>query len=339
MGPPASSEGEASCCSVASLRTTSGSDGSFVRTIRRFRRPALTNSWLLMLLPLALVGCATENSSLTDSSFRAEWEAWHRDRLERLRQPDGWLALAGLYWLDEGEHTVGSDEGSDLVFPPSAPGRVGTLTLADDSVTLRTADGITVLHEGAPVREIVLEDDADDAPTVVEHGSLSWHAIRRSRGLGIRLRDTASPVLRDFEGIETFDYDPAWRIDAQFEASAEGHTLAVPSITGVAEEEPSPGALVFSHDGTEYRLDVTGTPGAAQVFLVFADATSGHETYGGGRFVYVDAPDANGRTVIDFNRAYNPPCIFTPYATCPMPLPQNRLPFRIEAGEKTWGGH
>lgn len=289
-----------------------------------------------MLLPLFAVGFA---AAPTNVDLRAEWEDWHRARLAGLRQPNGWLSLAGLYWLDDGEHTVGSDEASDIVFPPSAPGRLGTLTVADGAVTLRTADGITVVHAGTPVREIVLEDDADDAPTIVEHGSLSWHVIRRSRGLGIRLRDAASPVRRDFDKIETFDYDPAWRINARFEASAEGHTIATPSITGVSEEEPSPGALVFTHGGTEYRLVVTGQPDADQVFVVFADATSGDETYGGGRFVYVDTPGADGRTVIDFNRAYNPPCIFTPYATCPMPLPQNRLPFRIEAGEKTWGDH
>jgi uncharacterized protein (DUF1684 family) len=108
----------------------------------------------------------------------------------------------------------------------------------------------------------------------------------------------------------------------------------------VDEQEPSPGALVVEREGAEHRLDVTGKPGDAQYFLVFGDATNGHETYGGGRFVYVDAPGEDGRTVIDFNRAYNPPCVFTPYATCPLPPPQNRLPFGVEAGEKTWGeGH
>ena len=113
----------------------------------------------------------------------------------------------------------------------------------------------------------------------------------------------------------------------------------IPSITGVPEETPSPGALVFEYEGTEHRLDVTGEPGDEQYFLVFGDATNGAATYGGGRFLYVDAPDADGRTVVDFNRAYNPPCIFTPYATCPLPPPQNRLPFRVETGEKTWGDH
>ena len=295
---------------------------------------------LLMILPLFLVACATDS---TDADAvpdgRADWEAWHQARLDGLREPDGWLSLAGLYWLDEGEHTVGSDAGSDVVFPPSAPAHVGTFVVANDTVTLRADENAGVMHDGAPVEEIVLNDDLSGAPTIVEAGALSWHAIRRSRGLGIRLRDAESAVLRDFDGIETYAYDAGWRVEARLDPYADGRTLMIPSITGVPEESPSPGALVFTHDGTEYRLDVTGEPDAEQYFAVFADATSGGETYGGGRFVYVEAVGADGRTTIDFNRAYNPPCIFTPYATCPLPPPQNRLPFRVEAGEKTWGGH
>ena len=294
-----------------------------------------------MLLPLVLVACAAESTDPDASArdARADWEAWHDARLDGLRAPDGWLSLAGLHWLDEGEHTVGSDSSSDVVFPPSAPAHVGTFVVANDTVTLRAADGAGVMHDGEPVGEIVLNDDLSGDPTIVELGALSWHAIRRSRGLGIRLRDAESEVLRDFDGIETFDYDIQWRVPARLDARDDGATLLVPSITGVPEESPSPGALVFTHSGAEHRLDMTGEPGAAQYFVVFADATSGDATYGGGRFVYVDAVGADGQTVIDFNRAYNPPCIFTPYATCPLPPPQNRLPFRVEAGEKAWDGH
>ncbi len=296
------------------------------------------NLWLLMLLPLLLVGCASDTPDAPDPDFRTEWDDWHTGRLDRLRQPDGWLSLAGLYWLEDGAHTVGFDSSNAVVFPPKAPARVGTLVVADDTVTLRVADGVDVLHEGTPVEEITLTDDSDGAPTVVELGSLSWHAIRRSRGLGIRLRDAESATLRDFDGIATFAPDAGWRLDARFEPYDPPRTLTIPSITGVPEDSPSPGALVFTHDGSEHRLDVTGEPGDDQYFVVFGDATNGGATYGGGRFVYVDAPD-EGRTVVDFNRAYNPPCVFTPYATCPLPPPQNRLPFRVEAGEKTWGGH
>lgn len=288
-----------------------------------------------LLAALLLPGCA-----VNDADFRTDWDAWRQTRLDGLRAPDGWLALAGLYWLDDGAHAFGSDSANALVFPPGAPPHIGTFEVGDSTITMRVAPGVEVTHDGAAVSEIVLADDASGAPTVVQLGSLSWHAIRRSRGLGIRLRDAESPVLAHFDGIATFEPDPSWRIPARFEPYDPPRLLPIPSITGVAEEEVSPGAVVFRHDGTEHRLNVTGTPGDAQYFLVFGDATNGRDTYGGGRFLYVDAPDADGRTVLDFNRAYNPPCVFTPYATCPLPPPQSRLPFHVEAGEKTWGeGH
>ncbi len=289
---------------------------------------------LLLLLSALLTSCSVSSPD----SYRAAWEAWRADRLESLRRPDGWLALAGLYWLDDGEHAFGSDASNAVVFPPGAPARLGTFVVRDGSVTMRVEPGVTVTEAGEPVSEIVLVDDADGAPTVVEHGSLSWHAIRRSRGIGIRLRDRESPVLAQFDGIETYPFDPAWRVEGRFEPYDPPRTLPVPSITGVAEEETAPGAAVFAVGGTEYRLDVTGRPGDAAFFVVFGDATNGPDTYGGGRFLWIDAPDDRGRLVLDFNRAYNPPCVFTPYATCPLPPPQNRLPVRIEAGEKTWGG-
>jgi uncharacterized protein (DUF1684 family) len=147
-------------------------------------------------------------------------------------------------------------------------------------------------------------------------------------------------VRRSFSGIETFPPDPRWRIEARFEPFPEPRHVMVPSITGTPEEDISPGVVAFDLEGETRRLSVTGRPGDREYFLVFGDATSGHETYGGGRFVYLPAPNADGLTIVDFNRAYNPPCVFTPYATCPLPTPENRLPVRIEAGEKSWGeGH
>ncbi|MDX1420744.1 MAG: DUF1684 domain-containing protein [Rubricoccaceae bacterium] len=292
----------------------------------------------LPLLALLLAACTVSDND----DARADWEAWRDDRLASLQTPDSWLALAGLYWLEPGTHTVGSDSANSVVFPPGAPARIGVVEVTDSTITMRPEPeaGVT-LDGGEPVvGEVALVDDTEGAPTVARLGSLSWHAIRRSRGLGLRLRDAESPVLRQFDGIETFDYDPAWRVEARLDPYDPPRTLPIPSITGVPEEEVSPGALVFEHGGTEHRLDVTGAPGSERYFVVFGDATNGDETYGGGRFVYVDAPGADGRTVLDLNRAYNPPCVFTPYATCPLPPPQNRLPFRVEAGEKTWGnGH
>jgi uncharacterized protein (DUF1684 family) len=286
-----------------------------------------------MFLASLPVGCHPDAAE-----YRADFEAYHAARLARLTAPDGWLSLTGLFWLEEpGEYAFGGDPSNRLVFPGEAPARIGTFTLTDTSVTMRASPAMGVTVDGEPVSEILMQDDEHETPTVARLGTMSWVAIQRSRGIGIRLRDTASPVRRDFEGIETFPPDPRWRIEARFEPFEQPRRVFVPSITGTPEEDISPGMVAFEIDGQTYRLSVTGRPGAAEYFLVFGDATSGHETYGGGRFVYLPAPNADGFTIVDFNRAYNPPCVFTPYATCPLPTPENRLPVRIEAGEKNWG--
>lgn len=296
-------------------------------------RPIHTLATFLFLL--LLTGCSVN----TPDPHRDAWQSWRDARLDDLRQPDSWLSLAGLYWLADGEHAFGSDPGNPVVFPDNAPGRIGTFRVQDSTVTMTVEPGVTVTQDGEPVSEILLVDDHDGDPTLVELGSLSWHAILRSRGVGIRLRDSQSEVLTHFDGIDTYDYDPSWRVEGRFERYDPPRTLPVPSITGVAEEETAPGAAVFVIDGTEHRLDVTGQPADSSFFLVFGDKTNGPDTYGGGRFLWIDAPDPDGTLVLDFNRAYNPPCVFTPYATCPLPTPENRLPIRIEAGEKKIAGH
>ena len=287
-----------------------------------------------MPFPLFLVGCA---AGASDDEFRADWTVWQQTRYADLQAPEGYLSLAGLYWLEEGEHPFGSDSANALVFPKKAPARIGTFVVADSTVTMHIEAG-DVTHEGAPVTELVMQDDHDGEPTVVHLDSLNWYVIRRSRGLAIRLLDTESPVRTRFDGIETFPLGPAWRVEARFEPYDPPREISMPSITGVDEPDTVPGAVVFDLNGETYRLDVTGKPGDDRYFVVFGDATSGTQTYGGGRFVWIDAEDDEGNLVIDFNRAYNPPCVFSPYATCPLPPPQNRLPIRIDAGERNWDG-
>jgi uncharacterized protein (DUF1684 family) len=280
----------------------------------------------------ALAGCRPD-----EAAYRAEIEAFREGRLARLREPGGWLALTGLYWLEDGAHAFGADSANALVFPPGAPPRIGTFTVADSVVTMRVAPGVGVTVGDSAATEVVMVDDVDGEPTVARLGSMSWEVIRRSHGLGVRLRDAAAPLLTTFEGIDAYAADPRWRLPARFEPYDPPRRVRIPSITGTDEPDTSPGAVVFELDGETHRLDVTGQPGDSAYFVVFGDATNSHETYGGGRFLYVAAPDAEGATVVDFNRAYNPPCVFTPYATCPLPPPQNRLPAHVEAGEKTYG--
>lgn len=261
---------------------------------------------------------------------RAEVEAWREARYEALRRDRGWLTLAGLGWLRSGVNRLGAATGNDIVLPAGPP-HAGTLTLSDDGVV---ADG-AFQHDGEPVRGLRMVDDhAPEAePTELELERLRIIVIRRGNRLGVRTWDLDAPARRDFTGIDHWPVDPAWRLDARFEPTPE-RRLLVPDVLGPGYEEDSPGEVVFRVDQDEHRLQALPGGPDGSLWLVFGDATNGRETYPGGRFVYTEPPGAGGAVVVDFNRAYNPPCVFSPYATCPLPWPANRLGIRIEAGER-----
>ncbi len=290
---------------------------------------------------LALVGCSSPPAPVSkeaEAAYRAEIEAWRAERDEGLRAEDGWLTLAGLFWLEEGAGTFGSAPDNAVVFPAGkAPAKLGTFHREGEKVTLEVTPGLGLEADGQEVTapRLELASDAGGKPTLLSIGSLTFHVIQRPGKVGIRLKDKESPVLRGFTGIESFAIDPAWRIEARFEPYDPPKTIKVPNIIGGSFDETSPGALVFERDGASYRLEPTGEADE-EMFLVFGDATNGHETYGGGRFLYVPPPK-DGKAIVDFNKAYNPPCVFTPYATCPLPPRQNKLELRITAGEKMWG--
>jgi uncharacterized protein (DUF1684 family) len=273
-------------------------------------------------------------------THRAEWEAWRSDRMTRLRREDGWLTLIGLFWLQEGDNSVGSDPASVVRLPAEkVPAKMGKIRLDAGRLTADFDPGAGVTCDGKPVSAMALETDAGNAaPTVLRHGSISFYVIRRGDRLAVRAKDAESAARRSFQGTETFPYDERWRIEARFERYEPGRRIPMPNVLGAVEPADSPGALVFSWQGKSYRLDPVLEEGETDLFVVFGDATNGRETYGGGRFVYA-RPAVDGKTILDFNRSYNPPCVFTPYATCPLPPSQNRLPIRMEAGEKAWRGH
>ncbi len=272
-----------------------------------------------------------------DPVYLAEIDAWHQQRIAALTRPTGWLSLAGLFWLKEGENRFGSDPANEIVFPADkAPGLMGWFYLRNAQVTVKIAPGVTVTAEGAPVTEMPLRSDAEDRPTVLTHGSLSWYVIQRGERIGIRLRDSENPRLKAFKGIERYPVSPQWRIPARWVPYDPPKKIPVPNVLGTVYEEDSPGALEFVVDGQTCRLDAIAEPGDTELFVIFADPTNGAETYGAGRFLYVPRPDSSGFTYIDFNKAYNPPCVFTEFATCPLPPAENRLPVRITAGEKNY---
>ena len=194
----------------------------------------------------------------------------------------------------------------------------------------------TVTHEGAPVTELTLASDATDEPTLLESGTLSFYVIDRVGNLGIRVRDSAHPLRTAFHGLDYFPYDDSWVVNARFEPYEQLKQVSIVNILGMTEKVPAAGALVFTHDGQEYRLDaLLETPDAEELFIMFADETTGSETYGAGRYLYIPLP-RDGFARVNFNMAYNPPCAFNVFATCPLPPPQNRLAVRVEAGELTY---
>jgi uncharacterized protein len=247
--------------------------------------------------------------------------------------------VVGLFWLEPGKNAVGSDPGNRVVLPPGrAPAFLGSLDRRSDSVTFHAAPGSGVLTDGKPVTMLSLRSDADGEPTVLGVGSISFYVIRRGERLGVRVKDSQSEARRTFKGIESFPVDPKWRVEARFEPYEPPRSIPVPNVLGTVDSEKCPGTLVFELEGKTHRLDPVLERGETDLFVIFGDRTNGKETYGAGRFLYA-APPVGGRTVLDFNKAYNPPCVFTPYATCPLPPPQNRLPIRIEAGERRYGEH
>ncbi len=267
----------------------------------------------------------------------ASTRAWHEQRLQRLQAEDGWLTLVGLFWLSEGEQTAGSAPENALDFPAGTPAKLGTFTRKGNSVSFQPAPGVALTRNGQPFTGGELKTDEQGPADVLKLGSLNFHVIRRGDKLGVRVKDPEAPARKNFHGIPTYPASAAWRIDARFEPAETPRMLQVPNVLGTTEEMKAPGTLVFTAGGKEHRL----TPvedGSGQLFIIFADETNRDATYGAGRFLYAEMPK-DGRVVLDFNRAYNPPCAFTRFATCPLPPRGNRLALRVEAGEKRAGDH
>ncbi len=299
---------------------------------QRLSRIGIVTTGIVWATAVAISGYA----SPPDTSYVESIETWRRDREVRLASDDGWLTLAGLFWLSEGENSFGSDSSNDLIFSDKAAPRIGRFILEPDRVRVEVERGVPVLHDGQPVRQLDLVSDADGQPTILSLGDLSFYIIKRGEKRAIRLKDRNHPERLSFHGIESFPVDHLWRISARFEPHEPVHTIPIPTVLGTVTEQASWGSVAFVRDGREHRLDVLAEPGDERLFIIFADKTTARETYGGGRYLYADAPGPDGTVVLDFNKAYNPPCAFTAFATCPLPPRQNRLALRVEAGEKTY---
>ncbi len=290
------------------------------------------------LLPGAAAAALAGGSAETDA-YLEEIDAWKAKRLESLKSQEGYLTLAGLFPLAEGRNPFGSAADNALVFPAGAPPHAGVFVLDKGAVTLEVTAGVEIASAGEPVSAMPLGSDVDEETTMLEMGSFRFYVIDRSGDLYIRLKDLDSELLKHFDGIDCFPADSAWRIEGRLEVYDPPRTIRIPNVLGGEFEELCPGRVVFEVRGEKCSLEPVNASGG-RLFFVFGDDTSGLETYGGGRFLVADGPSGDGTIVLDFNKAYNPPCAFSPFATCPLPHETNRLTVRIEAGEKTWGeGH
>jgi uncharacterized protein (DUF1684 family) len=283
---------------------------------------------------LVLGRAAGAPGAVSDAAYRAEVERWRVARDERLRAPDGWLSLVGLTWLRPGANRFGSAPDNDVVLPAPAPAHAGTFVVDGHAVKLLVEPGAALTQAGGPARSGPFHTDAAPAPDVLASGTLTWQVIERGDRLGVRVKDSASPARRAFAGSRWFPIDSAFRVVGRLVPRAGATKMVVPDAAGGRQTLESPGTLELSLRGQPVRLDpVLDGDDPTDQMIVFRDLTSGHETYGAGRFVRaLRQPD--GTFVVDFNRAYAPPCAFTPYATCPLPPAQNRLKIAVPAGQK-----
>ena len=304
--------------------------------------------WLLAgLLLLPLAACkrngADDDASTkvaapaADPVFLADNAIWHQERKESLLKADGWISLVGLHWLELKAHYLGSSPASGIRLAVG-PAKLGMVKQEDGRVFFTPESGLALTLNDEPLEgRVEFMSDHDEAPGVIgfDEGKGKLSLIKRGDRFGLRVKHADAPSRLHFTGLDYWPADAGWKIQGKFVPHPPGKTMPIVDIIGTTSDAPSPGAVEFQRDGKTYRIEAMGEPGG-ELFLVLADRTSGHGSYPAGRFMDVPWPDARGNVVLDFNRAYSPPCAFTSFATCPLPPPENRLDLAITAGEKTY---
>ena len=283
---------------------------------------------------IAVMTAAGTNAPPALQTLVAQTNTWHQQRTARLEAEDGWLTLVALDWLEEGPNPAGSAADAKVALPKSAPAQLGTYTRHGKSVSFAPAKGVAVTLSGKPFPGGAVKTDEAGDPDVLKVGTLQLLTIVRGDRVGVRVRDSASEVRRDFKGIDRFPVTTEWRKVAAWEPAKPGQVEHIVNVLGDVEEEPLAGTAIFTHQGQAYRLEAVTEDGS--LFFVFGDETNRDTSYPAGRFLTAALPK-DGHVVLDFNRAYNPPCAFTRFATCPLPSRGNKLKLRIEAGEKRYG--
>ncbi|MGV8959341.1 MAG: DUF1684 domain-containing protein [Stenotrophomonas sp.] len=297
----------------------------------------------LLLMATMLGGCGGDQQTaapaapMADAGFALQNDGWREQRLAELQAPEGWTSLVGLHWLEWKAHYIGSGSTSGIRLAVGPP-KLGMVSHEGDNVWFTPEAGVPMSIDEVPLKgRVRFHSDRDPEPTVIhfDEGKGALSLIRRGDRFALRVKHADAPSRAQFSGLQYWPLDQSWQVTARFVPHAAEKTLPIVDIIGLSSEQPNAGALEFEREGRTWRLEAIGEPGRP-LFVIFADRTSGHGSYPAGRYIDVAQPDENNQVVLDFNRAYNPPCAFTPFATCPLPPPENRLDLRIEAGEKAY---
>jgi uncharacterized protein len=281
---------------------------------------------------------AAAQASSPANSYEASVQRFQHDWEATLKSDTGWLTIAGLFFLSQPSSTFGSDPLNDIVLPASAPAHAGTFELHDKKVRVKAAPGVTFQLGDKPITSAELKSDGQGPPDRIGLGDLQLWVHMSGDRMSIRLRDKNSHLRKEFAGLSWFPVNEAYRVEAQYVPYDKPKTVHVPNILGDIDTMPVPGFVTFTLNGQALKMEAVADQGDKEFWFIFRDLTSGKETYAATRFLYMPAP-VNGKMTLDFNMAENPPCAYNPFTTCPLPPQQNRLPVRVEAGEKAYAGH
>jgi uncharacterized protein (DUF1684 family) len=300
----------------------------------------LALSFVALLFPAcgSRVDKAAETNIESGADYNRRIESWREGYKTKLVADDGWLTLAGLFWLNDGKNSIGVGEGFDIALPLRlGPGKFGEIEFEKGVARLLVEKGIKAFNNDRQISEILLEPDATGNPTIVKTNDLEMHVIKRNEKFGLRIRDLKSPERIGFKGLHWFSIDKTYEIEGDFDAFDQPKEIPVPNVLSQTIQMKSPGIVTFTLDGKKHTIQPV-LNGDGRYFFIFRDLSSKTATYGGGRFLYTE-PAKKGKVILDFNKAENPPCAYTEFATCPLPPKQNDLEITLNAGEKNYGDH
>ena len=306
---------------------------SSVEGQRRF--VAALRTWQTLLAIAFIWPSAGALAGESDVAMAQEQELilqWRQSRDENLRQEHGWLTLVGFDWLSQGENRIGSAPDNDIRLP-GGPEHWGTIVLTDNTLLFNRAGDAAVTVDGVVAEQVELVADNVGEPTTVESGTITFHVIYRE-SYALRVSDSQAATRINFAGVASYEIQPTWRIEGRLIPAEKGQTIDIGNVLGQVSPTPVLGTFEFEREGKAYQLVGLGDESSSSVWFIFADRTSGHGTYGAGRFLYSEGLPQEGELVVDFNKAYNPPCAFNDYSTCPLPPQANRLDLAVTAGEK-----